>query len=92
MDRAPVEGPQRLNPFIPRSLPDIPPLEMAELTGGIPLWPIAALIGAPLLLLFEFSCSYPWLLRPVVLSVEPAVYCLFIPADATGFYWLLLSI
>lgn len=44
-----------LNPFIGKSLPDIPPFEMAELTGGIPLWPIAALIGAPLLLLFELS-------------------------------------
>ena len=36
---------------------DIPPFDIAEFTPGIPLWPIPAVIGAPLRLELELSYS-----------------------------------
>jgi len=90
----PTPGPPILKPFIFKSLADIPPFDIADPpTPGIPLWPSPAVIGAPPLLLeFEFSYNWPWLLKPVVLSAEPAVYYRFmppppapLPAPATGF-------
>lgn len=76
--------PPILNPFIGKSVLDIAPLDdMAELIApGIPPMPVD--MGAPLLLELEFSYRPPEL-RPVVLSVDPAVYCLPTPGAATGF-------